>query len=175
MGWNTPVSVAAMGSQSRALYFGGSAHRIWLRRLCQRLRTKSTEYSIYCDRWLLLHWKQFDWLAPNKIKAIRRIIRFCQRSTSKPSPHILFRLPVLLFRVFQQKVYRRIGWRRRFLPPHCDWSPSLQCFPVNLVDDSPLPRKRLGHYSYPVPMGHIELQKYHYTDNWWTEVKPKNC
>lgn len=76
---------------------------------------------------------------------------------------------------FQQNVYKRIGWRHRILPPHCDWTSSLHCFPTHLVDDVPLPKRKLGKYMYSVPRGGADLQKYHYPENWWLEVKIKNC
>lgn len=71
-------------------------------------------------------------------------------------------------------MYKRIGWKRRILPPHCDWTPSLDCFPTHLIE-MPLPQKQLGKYKYSVPMGGIEIQKYHYSHNWWKTVETKNC
>lgn len=83
---------------------------------------------------------------------------------------------LLILRVlFQQNVYKRIGWRRGIMPPHCDWTPSLHCFPAHLVDDLPLPQRRLGKYKYSVPKGGADLQKYHYAENWWLEIKIYNC
>ncbi|KAL1403406.1 hypothetical protein pipiens_019379 [Culex pipiens pipiens] len=38
-----------------------------------------------------------------------------------------------------------------------------------------LPRRKLGHFFYHVPMGGIELQKYHYAQNWWKDVRVFNC
>ncbi|XP_062549701.1 uncharacterized protein LOC134214307 [Armigeres subalbatus] len=73
-----------------------------------------------------------------------------------------------------QSMYKRVGWKRRLLPPHCDWTPSLDCFPIHLLESS-LPRRKLGRYFYSVPMGGIELQKYHYTQNWWKDVRVFNC
>uniref|UniRef100_A0A182NKD7 Uncharacterized protein n=1 Tax=Anopheles dirus TaxID=7168 RepID=A0A182NKD7_9DIPT len=73
-----------------------------------------------------------------------------------------------------QGMYKRVGWKRRLLPPHCDWTPSLECFPVNLLQGT-LPKRPLGRLFYTVPMGGIELQKYHYPDNWWKDVKVRNC
>lgn len=77
--------------------------------------------------------------------------------------------------IFQQNVYKRIGWHRRILPPDCDWTPSLHCFPTHLVDDLPLSKRRLGKYMYSVPKGGVDLQKYHYAENWWLDIKVKNC
>ncbi|XP_052861978.1 uncharacterized protein LOC128268797 [Anopheles cruzii] len=73
-----------------------------------------------------------------------------------------------------QGMYKRIGWKRRILPPQCDWTPSLDCFPVNLLQGS-LPSRPLGNSLYTVPMGGIELQKYHYPENWWKDVNVRNC
>lgn len=81
-----------------------------------------------------------------------------------------FWMPIRL----QQNVFKRVGWKRRLLPPHCDWTPSLDCFPMHLLE-LPLPQKRLGRHTYDVPMGGIEIQKYHYADNWWKSVETKNC
>lgn len=69
---------------------------------------------------------------------------------------------------------RRVGWKRRLLPPDCASLPTLQCFPPRLVSP-PLPSREFGGYILPVPREGIELQKYHYQDNWWKEIKPNNC
>lgn len=80
--------------------------------------------------------------------------------------------------VFEQdpllKVYRRVGWKRRVLPPDCEVAPSLHCFPLRLVAP-PLPKREFGGHPLPVPREGIELQKYHFQDNWWKVVTPKNC
>lgn len=69
----------------------------------------------------------------------------------------------------EQDVYRRAGWRRGLLPPSCDWSPALDCFPAYLAK-RPLQRRQLGRFEYAVPQAGIEIQKYHYADNWWRDV-----
>ncbi|XP_049794233.1 uncharacterized protein LOC126203893 [Schistocerca nitens] len=69
---------------------------------------------------------------------------------------------------------RRVGWKRRVLPPDCESMDSLQCFPPRLITP-PLPQKEFGGYVMPVPREGIEIQKYHYPSNWWKEVLPKNC
>lgn len=69
---------------------------------------------------------------------------------------------------------RRVGWKRRLLPPDCETSTSLECFP-NRLAVRPLPKKNFGQYELPVPREGIEIQKYHYQDNWWKEILPKNC
>ncbi|OAD61965.1 hypothetical protein WN48_00019 [Eufriesea mexicana] len=72
------------------------------------------------------------------------------------------------------QMVRRVGWSRRVLPPDCEFSPSLQCFPPQLVIP-PLPAKQFGGRLIPVPREGIELQKYHYPNDWWLEVKPTDC
>lgn len=93
-------------------------------------------------------------------------------------PTVRHATPYVELVVFQldetQGMYKRIGWKRRLLPPHCDWTPSLECFPINLLQGT-LPKRPLGRHHYTVPMGGIELQKYHYPDNWWKDVKVRNC
>lgn len=69
---------------------------------------------------------------------------------------------------------RRVGWKRRVLPPDCESLPSLNCFPPRLARP-PLPQKEFGGYVVPVPREGIEIQKYHYPTNWWKEILPKNC
>uniref|UniRef100_A0A182Q5U0 Uncharacterized protein n=1 Tax=Anopheles farauti TaxID=69004 RepID=A0A182Q5U0_9DIPT len=97
---------------------------------------------------------------------------FGNEPIARPAP------PYVDLVVFQldeaQGMYKRVGWKRRLLPPHCDWTPSLDCFPVNLLQGT-LPKRPLGRMFYTVPMGDIELQKYHYPDNWWKDVKVRNC
>lgn len=74
----------------------------------------------------------------------------------------------------QQNMFKRVGWKHRLLPQDCDYTKSLDCFPANLIQ-TPLPKKLLGNHFYSVPMGGVEIQKYHYADNWWKEVTTKNC
>ncbi|EEB20054.1 conserved hypothetical protein [Pediculus humanus corporis] len=71
------------------------------------------------------------------------------------------------------EMYRRIGWKRRFLPPDCSLE-SLDCFPPRLIIP-PLPIKEFGGSLIPAPREGIEMQKYHYKNNWWNEVPIKNC
>nr|CAD7203859.1 unnamed protein product [Timema douglasi] len=56
---------------------------------------------------------------------------------------------------------RRVGWKRRMLPPNCEEMTSLECFPPRLIA-RPLPLKEFGGYILPVPREGIEIQKYHY-------------
>ncbi|XP_014289448.1 uncharacterized protein [Halyomorpha halys] len=74
----------------------------------------------------------------------------------------------------QINMLRRVGWKRRVLPPDCESLPSLNCFPPRLATP-PLPLKEFGGYIVPVPREGIEIQKYHYPTNWWKEILPKNC
>lgn len=80
--------------------------------------------------------------------------------------------------VFEEDVMldmmRRIGWKRRMLPPNCEDSKSLDCFPVRLLR-KPLPMKSFGWKKLPVPWEELEILKYHFPDNWWQEVFPLNC
>jgi hypothetical protein len=69
---------------------------------------------------------------------------------------------------------RRVGWKRRVMPPDCEGIAILECFPPNLVAP-PLPERNFGGFLMPVPREGVEIQKYHYIDNWWKEVIPKNC
>lgn len=68
---------------------------------------------------------------------------------------------------------RRVGWRRRVLPPDCDAHPSLQCFPPNLAA-VPLPTRPFGPLSMPAPREDIDLLKFHYPTTWWRPLQP-NC
>ncbi|CAG2054732.1 unnamed protein product [Timema podura] len=54
---------------------------------------------------------------------------------------------------------RRVGWKRRMLPPNCEEMTSLECFPPRLIA-RPLPLKEFGGYILPVPREGIEIQKW---------------
>jgi len=74
-----------------------------------------------------------------------------------------------------EPTYHRIGWKRRLLPPNCEYSSSLDCFPKRLVT-KPLPTREFGSSGpMPVPREQFELLKYHFPDSWWKEEKPLNC
>jgi len=74
-----------------------------------------------------------------------------------------------------EPTYYRIGWKRSLLPPNCDYSPSLQCFPARLVD-SPLKMVKFGSLGkIPAPHEHFEILKYHFPDSWWKDPKPSHC
>jgi hypothetical protein len=68
-----------------------------------------------------------------------------------------------------ESMYHRVGWKRRLLPPDCEYSKTLECFPQRLVL-APLPLKLFGTRAVPVPREEFELLKYHFPDNWWKEV-----
>lgn len=61
--------------------------------------------------------------------------------------------------------YRRVGWKARVLPSTmCN---QLHCFPPTLVEQ-PLPKVQLlPGVLVNVPREGVEMQKYHYPDNWW--------
>eukprot|EP00092_Neocalanus_flemingeri_P002572 GFUD01002754.1.p1 GENE.GFUD01002754.1~~GFUD01002754.1.p1 ORF type:complete len:227 (-),score=43.99 GFUD01002754.1:61-741(-) len=74
-----------------------------------------------------------------------------------------------------ERTYHRIGWKRRILPPNCQYSPSLDCFPARLLD-KPLTKVKFGRAGMiPVPNEQFEILKYHFPDTWWKDNKPKNC
>ena len=73
-----------------------------------------------------------------------------------------------------EAMYHRVGWKRRLLPPDCDYSKTLECFPARLAH-APLPLKLFGPRTIPVPREEFEILKAHFPDNWWKEVKPLNC
>nr|CAD7423170.1 unnamed protein product [Timema monikensis] len=68
----------------------------------------------------------------------------------------------------QINMLRRVGWKRRMLPPNCEEMTSLECFPPRLIA-RPLPLKEFGGYILPVPREGIEIQKYHYQQNSLTD------
>uniref|UniRef100_A0A182SWE4 Uncharacterized protein n=1 Tax=Anopheles maculatus TaxID=74869 RepID=A0A182SWE4_9DIPT len=50
-------------------------------------------------------------------------------------------------------------------------TPYVELVVFQLDETGTLPKRPLGRHHYTVPMGGIELQKYHYPDNWWKDVK----
>lgn len=90
------------------------------------------------------------------------------------SPNGSVRLKIILFeKDAVTKNMRRVGWKHRLVPP--DSCALIHCFPTHLLDD-PLPRKMYYKLSIPVPRDGIEIQKYHYPDDWWKSVRdPKDC
>lgn len=72
-------------------------------------------------------------------------------------------------------VMRKAGLKRSLLPEDCDNSPLLECFPSRLAL-SPLPLIKYGSHNLPGPKEGIEIQKYHYPDDWWLQRKiPPTC
>lgn len=69
---------------------------------------------------------------------------------------------------------RRVGWKRRVLPPDCDSNPVLNCFPQRLINP-PLPTASFEGMELPVPREGIEIQKYHFQSDWWKETIPRGC
>ncbi|MPC07883.1 hypothetical protein E2C01_000451 [Portunus trituberculatus] len=86
-----------------------------------------------------------------------------------------FEAPTVRVVLFEEdervQMLRRVGWRRRLLPPDCDAHPSLQCFPPNLAA-SPLPIRPFGPLSLPAPREDIDLLKFHYPETWWRPLQP---
>jgi hypothetical protein len=71
------------------------------------------------------------------------------------------------------KNMRRVGWKHRLIPP--DSCALIHCFPPHLLHP-PLPAKSYYKISIPVPRDEIEIQKYHYPDDWWKSNRdPKEC
>lgn len=77
----------------------------------------------------------------------------------------------LFERLKEMKLVRRLGWRHRLLPPSSD---NIDTFPDFLVE-LPLPKIKFSGREYPAAREGLELQKYHYRDSWWKNVKPENC
>lgn len=86
-----------------------------------------------------------------------------------------FEAPTVRVVLFEEdervQMFRRVGWRRRLLPPDCDAHPTLQCFPPNLAA-SPLPSKPFGPLNLPAPREDIDLLKFHYPETWWRPLQP---
>ncbi|XP_066975542.1 uncharacterized protein [Macrobrachium rosenbergii] len=85
-------------------------------------------------------------------------------------------LPTVRIVLFEEDdrvhMLRRVGWRRRVLPPDCDAHPSLQCFPPKLVA-APLPLRPFGPLSLPAPREDMDLLKFHYPETWWRPLQPQ--
>lgn len=90
------------------------------------------------------------------------------------APNGLMRLKIVLFE--KDAVtgnMRRVGWKHRLIPP--DSCALIHCFPPILLQP-PLPVKQLYGIPVPVPRDEIEIQKYHYPDDWWKSSRaPKEC
>lgn len=84
------------------------------------------------------------------------------------------RLKLFLFEKEEENdQLRRVGWKHRLLPP--DSCSITQCFPSHLVDQ-PLPATKFSGIRIPIPREEIEIQKYHYPDDWWKpDRSPLEC
>ena len=47
-------------------------------------------------------------------------------------------------------------------------------FPAHLIK-LPMPKVKFGKKTISVPHGGIEIQKYHYPDDWWLVKRPLGC
>lgn len=100
------------------------------------------------------------------------------RQVSRPG-HVVPEVLIVLWQLNEalrvngerENVYRRMGWRHRLLPPG---SEALEEFPERLID-APLRLVTFSGLPVAIPHEGVELQKYHYKDDWWTEVKPPAC
>jgi hypothetical protein len=80
--------------------------------------------------------------------------------------------------LFQQRsgsMMRKAGLKRALLPDDCE-NQLLECFP-SLLALPPLSEIKFGPNKYfPAPREGIEIQKYHYPDDWWLQRKiPSAC
>lgn len=84
------------------------------------------------------------------------------------APHVFL---VLFEEDERMRMLRRVGWKRRILPPDCDAHSSLECFPPFLAE-TPLPERAFGPLKLPAPREDIDLLKFHYPDTWWRPLQP---
>jgi len=68
---------------------------------------------------------------------------------------------------------RKSGMKRALLPENCE-NELLECFPKNLIA-APLPLVKFGSLMVPAPREGIEIQKYHYSNDWWLQRKIPPC
>ena len=68
---------------------------------------------------------------------------------------------------------RKSGVKRALLPEDCE-NEQLECFPKNLIV-SPIPLIKFGELMLPAPREGIEIQKYHYPNDWWLQRKIPPC
>lgn len=89
-------------------------------------------------------------------------------------PNSQIRLKIFLFERDQESdQMKRVGWKHRLLPP--DSCSVTQCFPSHLVE-KPLPTTKFSGIRIPIPKEEIEIQKYHYPDDWWkSDRSPPEC
>jgi len=70
----------------------------------------------------------------------------------------------------EEKQMRRVGLNR-LIPVSSD---SGDVFPSRLIAQ-PLNAAKIQNVWFPAPREGVEIQKYHYKDNWWQEIKPERC
>ncbi|KZS14784.1 uncharacterized protein LOC116922192 [Daphnia magna] len=89
-------------------------------------------------------------------------------------PDVSARL-ILFLQRSEFMMMRKAGLKRALLPDDCE-NPLLECFPSQLALP-PLSRIKYGPNQYfPAPREGIEIQKYHYPDDWWLQRKiPSLC
>ena len=79
--------------------------------------------------------------------------------------------------LFQQRsgsMMRKAGMKRALLPDDCE-NPLLECFPSQLAMQ-PFAKIKFGTNQFPAPREGIEIQKYHFPDDWWLQRKiPSLC
>lgn len=68
---------------------------------------------------------------------------------------------------------RKAGMKRAILPEDCE-NPLLECFP-DLLARQPFSMIKYGPHELPGPREGIEIQKYHYPDDWWLQRKFPSC
>lgn len=92
---------------------------------------------------------------------------------SAHEPDVSARL-VLFQRRSNSMMMRKSGIKRALLPDDCENS-LLECFPTSLAKE-PLSSIKFGNNEFPAPREGIEIQKYHYPDDWWLQRKiPPVC
>ena len=76
--------------------------------------------------------------------------------------------------VFQETRFNEI-WRTGLEPYvlylHHSW---YHKFPAELIE-RPLPKVRFAGVEISVPRKKMEIQRYHYPNDWWLQKKPKGC
>lgn len=80
--------------------------------------------------------------------------------------------------LFQQRtsstMMRKAGVKRALLPDDCE-NLLLECFPSQLAMQ-PLGKIKFGRSDFPAPREGIEIQKYHFPEDWWLQRKiPSIC
>ena len=87
-------------------------------------------------------------------------------------------VPAVRLIVFEKQdwssmMVRRKGFKRKLLPADCEIA-LLECFPSQLADP-PLSSIKYGDIMLPSPREGLEIQKYHYPDDWWLQRKVHTC